>query len=271
MKKIVAKNVNRKMFMNLVKQMIIVDKYVTLKIDNWCIDGLSYLPMHDVVKNVTVKNSEMFGEIEQLEKPIRISFTDGTKLLNMFKNYKDSDEIELVIRCDDSDDSEEMYAVQLETSTEVFKKQEKCADRKFSEAHITPLPPNVVNDLFSTENKDFVFDIDMEKMSLIRSQVDEDRNVKKFIYKVNNGRISITERPDLDVLEDYRYDVNIAAVPGIPDSEILCNKNIFSVMSLSDFTVYAMVTDGRLVYEHTDDSGCTVRLCAVIVTDPEEE
>ena len=104
MKKIVAKNVNRKMFMNLVKQMLIVDNYVTFKIDNECTDGISYLPMHDVIKNMTIKNESLFGEIDELEKPVRISFTDGTKLLNMFKNYKDSDEIDMVIRCEENDD-----------------------------------------------------------------------------------------------------------------------------------------------------------------------
>lgn len=269
MKKIVAKSVNRKMFMNLVKQMLIVDSYVTFRIDNECTDGISYLPMHDVVKNITIRNDELFGEIENLEKPIRVSYTDGTKLLNMFKNYKDSDEIDLVISCEDDENSEEMYALKLETITSRLKRQEQCADRKFSEAHITPLPADVVSNLFSTENSEFLFEISVEDMSQIKSLITNDKFIKKFIYTVKNGSLNITERPDIEIRDVYGYDIKIADVEGVRDCELVCNKNVFQVMSLADFKVYVSQEDGKLVYEHEDSEG-RIRLVAVIVTTPEE-
>lgn len=268
MKKIVAKNVNRKMFMNLVKQMLIVDNYVTFKIDNECTDGISYLPMHDVIKNVIIKNESLFGEIDELEKPVRISFTDGTKLLNMFKNYNDSDEIDMVIRCEENDDDEEMYAIQIETNTDKLKRQEKCADKKFSENNITPLPDKVVSKLFSTDNSDFCFDISFDDMTKIKSLTNIDRFVKKFVYSVSDGVLYITERPNLEVKNDCVYDYKLMDIGEVDDCEFICNKNIFSVMSLSDFSVCVCKNDGRIVYEHNGDDE-TIRLAAVIITPTE--
>lgn len=270
MKKIVAKNVNRKMFMNLVKQMLIVDSYVTFKIDNECTDGISYLPMHDVIKNVTIKNSELFGEIEEIEKPIRISFTDGTKLLNMYKLYNDKDDIDLVIYCDDDEDSEEMYALKLETITSYLKRQEQCADRKFSEANITPLAQNLVDDLFSTENSDFEFNINVDKMSQIKSLTSNDKFIKKFIYIVKDGNISITERPDISNKDIYGYECDVDTVDGVDDCELICNKNIFNVTSLAEFKVSVDRSNSKLVYEH-DDSDGRVRVVAVIVNPVNDE
>ena len=43
------------------------------------------------------------------------------------------------------------------------------------------------------------------------------------------------------------------------------NKNIFSVVSLSDFSVCVCENDGRIVYEHNGEDE-RIRLAAVIIT-----
>lgn len=264
MKSLVLKKVNKKEIMNLVKQMVIVDKYVTIRIGETETDSISYLPMHDVVKHIIIKNEKLFGEIGEHEKPIRISFTNGAKINHRLKNFKDDIDIDMVISYDETADGDEYYATKVEFNNGELRQRCECADERYSNITITPLPEDVVQKLFDTSNSDFCFNIDTSKMEMIRSLSSIDNMVKKFVYVLKDGTFSISERPDIDNKENCIYDLKLTTVEGANDQEFVCNKNILNVMSMGDFDVCVCADDGRIVYTNeTDDQ--TIRIVAVVL------
>lgn len=263
MEKIIAKNVNKKMFMNLIKQMIVVDRYVTLRIGDEKTDSTSYTPMHDVVKNMVIDNSALFESIDEHKKPIRISFADGIKFNSIFNYFNDDEEFDLIIRCDDDDSSDELTAIQVTAKNDRLTRSGKCADPNFAQISITPLEDEKVDALFSTDDSVFKFGISTDMMMKIRPLTSIEKTIKKFIYKVSDGKLSICERPDMEVEDDVVYDMKLDTLEDVDDCEYVCNKNIWQVMSLGDFDVD--VCESRVIYVNSSEENVVVRVVTAIV------
>ena len=107
MKKLTLQKINKKEFTQMLKQMLMVDRFITLRIGTENTDTTSYLPQHDVVKRLVIANESLFASSsEPLEKPFRISLNDGNNLINRLANYGENEDVDLQLTYDDSEDAE---------------------------------------------------------------------------------------------------------------------------------------------------------------------
>lgn len=257
-------NCNKVVLGNLVKQMVTVNKFVTMRIEDEKTVAIGYFPSHDVVKMYSVSNTQgLFGGIEAHEKPIRISVTNGLDILIALRNYRDNEDIDIVVYADDDEaqQASELYAFRMAFVSTRLKVELACADRNFSEKTMSPLPQDVVMRLFDTSNKNCTFAIDLDNMKSIKSLASIDKSNRVFGFVANGeGEVRICEkRADEDGdpnNEYYIYNMQVATdAQGTADkNSYLCNKNIFAIMQDTNWCVDICKNDNKIVYNSTDDN-----------------
>ena len=251
------KDCNKQMLQTIIKQMVVVDKYVNLRIGPEYTDSSSYLPAHDVVKYMRIENSAMFSNEYTLDKPIRMSFIMGTKLLLLLNQFENDNEIDLEIVYDSSSEEDEYYALKVVMSGQNLDITEVCADQRFDTINIKPISDEVMVNLLNTDDSVMCFDITKDDMRAIKSLGNIDRECKRFEYVVKNNTLSIRERSNEEDEDSEIYNKVISTVEA-DDNVYMCSKNVFSVINnVTDYNV--CICDGdmsKVVYTHEEDGIC---------------
>ncbi len=248
------KDCDKQMLQTIIKQMVVVDKYVNLRICDSFTDSSSYLPAHDVVKYMKVNNSKMFSNEYTLDKPIRMSFIMGSKLLVLLSQFENDSMIDLDIAYDSEAEGDEYYAMKVIMSGKSLNITEVCADQRFDNINIKPIPDEVMQNLLDDTESELKFHISKEDMRAIKSLGNIDKESKRFEYVVKDNMLSIRERSDVDDLESEIYSKAIAEVNS-DDKVYMCNKNVFSVVNnVTDYDVSVCEGDNsKVIYTHTED------------------
>jgi hypothetical protein len=269
--KVKITKVNKEILSNLVKQMVTVNKFVTMRIDSESTSAIGYFPSHDVVKMYSVTNGVLFESIEAHEKPIRVSITNGLEILLALRNYRDED-IDIMLQLDESEGGEELYAYKMSFVYERLTIELSCADKTFSEKTMSPLAQDLLDRLFDTTNKNCSFVIDSNNMGSIKSLSSIDKAVRSFGYSTDaDGVVRIYEKrysDDDDADNDYYVYNMILVRDAVGESEkhsYMCNKNIFAIMQDKDWNVDICRSDGKIVYNSmTDETTEKVTIIGVI-------
>lgn len=237
--------------------MVVVDKYVNLRIGPEYTDSSSYLPARDVVKYMRIENTAMFSNEYTLDKPIRMSFIMGTKLLLLLNQFENDNEIDLEIVYDSSSEEDEYYALKVVMSCQNLDITEVCADQRFDTINIKPISDDVMVRLLNTDDSVMCFDITKNDMRTIKSLGNIDRECKRFEYVVKNNTLSIRERSNDEDEDSEIYNKVISTVEA-DDNVYMCSKNVFSVINnVTDYNV--CICDGdmsKVVYTHEEDGVC---------------
>lgn len=252
------KDCNKSMLQTIIKQMVIVDKYVNLRIGEKFIDSSSYLPAHDVVKHMRINNSAMFSNEYTLDKPIRLSFIMGSKLLLLLNQFENDDTIDLEVAYDSSTEDEEYYALKVVMIGNNLSITELCADQRFDTFSIKPLSDDIINMLLNKDDSVMCFDITKDDMKAIKSLGNIDRECKRFEYVVKDNVLSIRERNNDEDPESEIYNKILSNSIDSEDNVYLCNKNVFSVINnVTDYNV--CICEGnmsKVIYRHEEDDIC---------------
>lgn len=248
------KDCDKNMLQTIIKQMVVVDKYVNLRICDSFTDSSSYLPAHDVVKYMSIDNSKMFSNEYTLDKPIRMSFIMGSKLLVLLSQFENDDNINLEIAYDAECEGEEYYAMKVTLIGKDLSISEICADQRFDTINIKPIPDDVMRRLLDTTDSVLNFDISKEDMKAIKSLGNIEKENKRFEYVISNKILSIRERSDIEDEESVIYNKNIKEVDA-EDKTYICNKNVFSVINnTNEYNVCICEGDmNKVVYTHYED------------------
>lgn len=250
------KECSKTMLQNIIKQMMIVDKYINIRITDEFVDASSYLPAHDVVKYMRVPNNTMFSNPFDLEKPIRISFISGPKLLVLLSQFESDDNIDIEVTYDSQSEGDEYYAMKVVMIGEKLKITEVCADQRYDSINIKPIPDDTMKSLLNTEGSEITFKITKEDLRSIKSLGTIDKDGKRFEYVVKNEEVSIRERSDYDVEDSIIYNKVLTTVDDAEDKTYLCGKNVLGVMNHSgDYEVSICIGDtiSKVVYTHSAD------------------
>lgn len=252
-----VKECNKQMLQNIIKQMVVVDKYVNIRICDQFTDSSSYLPSHDVVKYMKLDNSKLFSNEYTLDKPIRMSFILGSKLLVLLSQFENDETIDLDIAYDTESEGDEYYALKVVMSGKSLSITEICADQRFDTINIKPIPDTVMQNLLNTHDAVITFSISKDNMKTIKSLGSIDRENKRFEYVVKGNVLSIRERSDADDLESEIYSKIIHEVTA-DDNTWMCNKNVFSVINnVTDYDVCICGDDmNKVIYTHYEDGVC---------------
>lgn len=252
-----AKGCDKSMLQTIIKQMVVVDKYINLRICDTFTDSSSYLPAHDVVKYMKVNNEKMFQNEYTLDKPIRMSFIMGSKLLVLLSQFENDETIDLDISYDANDDLNEYYALKVVMSGKSLSITEVCADQRFDNINIKPIPDEVMQNLLDDSDCDLCFTISKDNMKAIKSLGNIEKDNKRFEYVVKDNVLSIRERSDVEDVESEIYNKIIADV-NAKDNVYMCNKNVFGV--INNVTEYNVcICDGdmsKVIYTHDDNDVC---------------
>lgn len=252
-----AKDCNKQMLQTIIKQMVVVDKYVNLRICDRFTDSSSYLPAHDVVKYMKLDNSKLLSNEYTLDKPIRMSFIMGSKLLILLSQFENDETIDLDIAYDTESEGDEYYALKVVMSGKSLSITELCADQRFDTINIKPIPDTVMQNLLNVDDAVITFSISKDNMKTIKSLGNIDRENKRFEYVVKDNVLSIHERSDVDDLESEIYNKIIHEV-NADDNTWMCNKNVFSTINnVTDYDVCICEGDmNKVIYTHYEDDVC---------------
>jgi len=260
------KDCSKSALQNIIKQMMIVDKYINIRITENFVDSSSYLPAHDVVKYMRIPNNTLFSNPYDLDKPIRMSFLTGTKLLILLSQFESDETIDLDVHYDAQTDGDEYYAMKVVLVGKNLEITEVCADQRYDSINIKPIPDDTMARLLDTSGSVLDFRITKDDLRSIKSLGTIDKDCKRFEYVVNNGEVSIRERSDYDVEDSVIYNKVITNVEGADDEKYLCNKNVFGVMNHSgDYDVQVCIGEpiSKVVYTHNSDA-LTINVIACI-------
>lgn len=247
---------NKQMLQTIIKQMVIVDKYVNLRIGDCFTDSSSYLPAHDVVKHMRINNEAMFANTYTLDKPIRLSFIMGSKLLLLLNQFENDNTIDLDISYDSATEDDEYYALKVVMIGKNLSITEICADQRFDTINIKPLSDDIISRLLDRDDAVMCFDISKDDMKAIKSLGNIDRECKRFEYVVRDGVLSIRERNNEEDSESEIYNKILSESTDADDNVYLCNKNVFSVINnITDYNVCICEGDmSKVVYTHVEDN-----------------
>jgi hypothetical protein len=240
--------------------MVIVDKYVNLRIGNDFTDSSSYLPAHDVVKHMRISNGAMFTNEYTLDKPIRLSFITGTRLLVLLSQFENDDTIDLDVSYDSETEEDEYYALKVVLVGKDLSITEICADKRFDTINIQPLSDEIINKLLNKDDSVMCFDISKDDMRAIKNLGNIDKDGKRFKYVVENRVLSIREPNSNDENDDESeiYNKTLCNDIDSEDKVYLCNKNVFSVINnVTDYNVCICEGDmSKVIYTHDEDDIC---------------
>ena len=93
MKQIAITTIDVTEFQYYVKKLLSIDKFIFLKLTDDKIVSSVYLPQRDAVKFSSIDTKEIFEIEDKIEKPIKISFFNGTKVITssgdkITRNYR---------------------------------------------------------------------------------------------------------------------------------------------------------------------------------------
>lgn len=258
-------NCVKNLLQTIIKQMVVVDKYVNIRITKDFVDSSSYLPAKDLIKYMKVENSKLFTNSYTLDKPVRMSFIAGSKLLILLSQFENDDTIDIEISYDSNTEADEYYAMKVVMIGRSLSISEVCADQRFDTINIKPIPDETLKRLLDTSNCQLCFDITKDNMKAIKSLGNIERDNKRFEYVIENGVLSIRERNDIEDEESVIYNKIISYVTA-PDNVYICNKNVFSsINNVADYGVCICESDtiNKVVYTH-DESGVILNIIASV-------
>lgn len=252
-----VKECNKNMLQTIIKQMVIVDKYINLRICETFTDSSSYLPAKDVVKYMKVDNEKLFTNQYDLDKPIRMSFILGSKLLILLSQFENEETIDIDVVYDSETEEDEYYALKVIITGDSLSITEVCADKRFDSMCILPINDKIMQNLLDDSDCNLCFLISKDDIRTIKSLGNIDRENRRFEYVVKDNVLSVRERSDAEDNESEIYSKVIESVEH-DDVEWLCNKNVFGVINnITDYNICICVGEiNKVLYTHKEDGVC---------------
>ena len=254
-------NCDKNALVSLVKQMVIVDKYMNIRVSRDFTDSSSYTGQKDVVKYIKMDNSALFKSEYNLDKPVRMSFINGLKIM-LYLNQFDLDTIDMEIRYMEYED--ENYATRVTFLGGDLKMTEVCADRQYEGISIAPIKDEIMKNLLDTSSLTVSMELSKEAVKSVKALCGIDKNTAWFEYVVSDNKISVRERTDLEEQDSVFFIKVIADTDYDDDLVVLCKKNVFEAMNiLLDYNVSICKDKNKIVYKHEEKDSETYIIAAI--------
>jgi hypothetical protein len=166
---------------NIVKKLLLMDSAVYLNLTDQTIFSNSYLPTKDVAKIVLSSTAEVFEFEQTPDKPIKISFFAGQKLIDCLRFF-DIHNLRGTLHY--YQEGDEYFAEKLVIRDSVLEIILHCADVSLG---FTTMSDVQVSAAFGKDSAIYDFDLSQENLTKLTSLITLDKNELFRIYSDNRG------------------------------------------------------------------------------------
>jgi len=237
---------------SFISKLTSIDKFIYLKISGENLVSSVYLPERDAVKVQSVLFDEILSFEKQPDKDLKISFFNGSKVLEALRNFSNNESDELTGSIECSEMEGEYVATKISISSPDLRITVACSDPTLGFMDLTA---DQIKAIFS--KKDLMFDFDFEPFMQTKVNslfnLDKDSDTFKIIYSGDEVRIK-GDSYDAKITQTDRSSVESG-------SEVMLYKKYFNLLDKEAYTV--SVCPNKLVFKSKDSNTLlTVSVCS---------
>lgn len=237
---------------SFISKLTSIDKFIYLKVTNENLVSSVYLPERDAVKVQSVLFDEILSFEKQPDKDLKISFFNGSKVLEALRNFSNAEADELTGEIECADIEGEYVATKLSIQSPDLRISVACSDPTLG---FMDLSAEQVKAIFN--KKDVMFDFDLEPF--MQSKVNSLFNLDK-----DSDTFKIQYTHDAVRIKGESYDAKItqtdssAVESGV---EVMLYKKYFGLLDKEAYTV--SVCPNKLIFKSKDSNTLlTVSVCS---------
>jgi hypothetical protein len=239
-------------FVQFVSKLTSIDKVVYLKINGESLISSVYLPERDAVKLQEIALDEIMSFKKGPEKNLKISFFNGSKVIEALRNFNNTDisEITGTIECAEFDG--ELVATYVKVESPDLSLKLNCTDPVLGFMDMTNDQIKVV---FGKTDLLFDFDLETFMQTKINSlfNLDKDTDTFKIVYENDGVRVK-GESYDAKITQTDRSSVESG-------TEVMLYKKYFNLLDKESYVV--SVCSNKLIFKSKDSNTLlTVSVCA---------
>lgn len=249
MKQISIVSIDVAEFQYYVKKLLAIDKFIFIKLTNENIVSSVYLPQRDAVKFSSIETKEIFQIEDTIEKPVKISFFNGTKVIEALSNFSGTVTGTIVY--------EEMGDEFIATDFIVFDNSLKiklfCADPSLS---FMEMSTDEMKRAFDTSSALFDFELLTTHVAKMKSLFNLDKEKETFSIYANTDGVNV-KGDNYDAL--LTSNVNVKS----DNPKVSVYKKYLSLLDNENYSL--QVCSNKVVFK-SQDSG-TILTVAVAISD----
>lgn len=238
---------------SFVKKLLSIDKFIFMKVSNEKTVSSVFLPQRDAVKLVSVDTKDLFEAAEEIDKTIKVSFFNGTKVIEALSHF--NGEIKGTIVYQDYGD--EYIATDFIVYDDDLKINLFCSDPSLS---FMEMSKDEISRAFSTASSLFSYELLTVNADKIKSLFNLDKENELYTLYADEKGVHV-KGDNYDQLLTARYTSN-------SDDELKV-KVYKKYLPLLDKENYEMtVCNNKIVFKSLDTD--TLLTIAVAITDDDE-
>jgi hypothetical protein len=250
--KINLTRIDAEAMISFISKLTSIDKFVYLKVADENLVSSVYLPERDAVKVQSVLFNEIFSFENKPDKDLKISFFNGSKVLEALRNFSNVDNDELTGEIECAEIEGEYIATKISIQSSNLRITVACSDPTLG---FMDLSTDQIKAIFN--KKDVMFDFDLEPFmqSKISSLFNLDKDSDTFKIQYTHDAVRI---------KGDSYDAKItqtdasAVESGV---EVMLYKKYFSLLDKEAYTV--SVCPNKLIFKSKDSNTLlTVSVCS---------
>jgi hypothetical protein len=250
--KINLTRIDAEAMISFISKLTSIDKFVYLKVADENLVSSVYLPERDAVKVQSVLFNEIFSFENKPDKDLKISFFNGSKVLEALRNFSNVDNDELTGEIECAEIEGEYIATKISVQSSNLRITVACSDPTLG---FMDLSTDQIKAIFN--KKDVMFDFDLEPFmqSKISSLFNLDKDSDTFKIQYTNDAVRI---------KGDSYDAKITQTDASSVEsgvEVMLYKKYFSLLDKEAYTV--SVCPNKLIFKSKDSNTLlTVSVCS---------
>jgi hypothetical protein len=250
--KINLTRIDAEAMISFISKLTSIDKFVYLKVADENLVSSVYLPERDAVKVQSVLFNEIFSFENKPDKDLKISFFNGSKVLEALRNFSNVDNDELTGEIECAEIEGEYIATKISVQSSNLRITVACSDPTLG---FMDLSTDQIKAIFN--KKDVMFDFDLEPFmqSKISSLFNLDKDSDTFKIQYTHDAVRI---------KGDSYDAKITQTDASSVEsgvEVMLYKKYFSLLDKEAYTV--SVCPNKLIFKSKDSNTLlTVSVCS---------
>jgi hypothetical protein len=250
--KINLTRIDAEAMISFISKLTSIDKFVYLKVADENLVSSVYLPERDAVKVQSVLFNEIFSFENKPDKDLKISFFNGSKVLEALRNFSNVDNDELTGEIECAEIEGEYIATKISIQSSNLRITVACSDPTLG---FMDLSTDQIKAIFN--KKDVMFDFDLEPFmqSKISSLFNLDKDSDTFKIQYTHDAVRI---------KGDSYDAKITQTDASSVEsgvEVMLYKKYFSLLDKEAYTV--SVCPNKLIFKSKDSNTLlTVSVCS---------
>lgn len=256
MSEIIIDYVDANAFQDFVKKLLAIDRFIFMKMDKDSVYSSVYLPQKDAVKFVKVEIGDIFELSSPLNKTIKVSFYNGTRIVEALSQFT-TDNIKGKIIYDEVGD--ECIASDFIIYDDTLEIKLFCSDPSLN---FMDMSDDEMNRAFGTDSSLFNFDMMTEYVDKMSSLFKLDKEHDTFVLEVGYNN-----KDGIFIHGDNYNSILTDTYKGNRGEKVTIYKKYLPLLDKENYE--AAVCDNKIVFKSKDtDTTLTIAVC---MTDDDDD